>query len=428
MPQLNQLRVVARRLAHCVLERCDVRHLRPDVTVYHAQAVGDPLVVQQFRCSKQLGAVQTELRVVAPARRPLARAARAEPQPDPDEGFQPFLACDAQDLVQLFEFLDDQNHPFAQAQTEQCEADELRILVPVAYDERLRRVVDGKGRHQLRFRPSLEPELELAPGIDDLLHNLAQLVHLDREHTLITGAVPELLDRVPERKIHRAHPVPQQVLEPDEQGEPEPAFFRLRHDAHEVDVLVRILVRVHQQMAVCSHAQIPDPPPIDVVRRDGVGDAPGCAWPRTAVAHECARVSRSQAAEAGNAARNASSDQTRARAHCQWARRPIGDGGWDGWEIRVAGRCGGACVKRRLQLMHRAIRRARRSTPISSPRRCAPCYSARVDAPRRTAHEPSQSSHVLPPHSRGALRRRARIRLGMDTERGACALRRGGID
>ena len=72
---------------------------------------------------------------------------------------------------------------------------ELGVLVPVANDDALRVVVDGKGGKQLGLAAGLDSKMVRQPGIDDLLHHFPQLIDLDREYPPVLIAIAELRDR-----------------------------------------------------------------------------------------------------------------------------------------------------------------------------------------------------------------------------------------
>ena len=83
--------------------------------------------------------------------------------------------------------------------------------------------------------PHSSPKWYSAPGVEDFLHDLAQLVDLDREHAAVRLLVAGLRDGAGERLADRLHAVAQQVLEADDQREAEALFARLLHDGHHVD-------------------------------------------------------------------------------------------------------------------------------------------------------------------------------------------------
>ena len=67
--------------------------------------------------------LEPELRVLAAARRPFARAFAVQPHPDADQRLDAHLLGDPQRLLQLLEFLDDDDDRLAEAAAEhaRCE-------------------------------------------------------------------------------------------------------------------------------------------------------------------------------------------------------------------------------------------------------------------------------------------------------------------
>ena len=75
----------------------------------------------------------------------------------------------------------------------------------------------------------------LRARVENFLHDLAQLVDLDRKHAAVWLLVAGLRDGAGERLADRLHAVAQQVLEPDDQRETEALFARLVDHGHHVD-------------------------------------------------------------------------------------------------------------------------------------------------------------------------------------------------
>ena len=164
----------------------------------------------------------------------LPRALAQQPRADADQRLDAELLGDGDDLAQLLELLDDHDDLLAQLGAEQRHADEAGVLVAVADDQAADLVLQRQAGEQLRLAADLEAEVERLARIQDFLHHLAQLVHLDREHAAILALVIELGDRVAERQVDRLHPVAQDVLEPDQHRELQPAAFGLLDDIGQV--------------------------------------------------------------------------------------------------------------------------------------------------------------------------------------------------
>ncbi len=92
------------------------------------------------------------------------------------------------------------------------------VLDAVADEQRL--VVDVRqARDQLGLRAALEAHAVRPAGVEHLLDDLVQLVHLDRVDAAIDVAVARLGDRRCERLVEPPHPGAQHVLEADQHGE-----------------------------------------------------------------------------------------------------------------------------------------------------------------------------------------------------------------
>ena len=74
MPELGELGVITGRFAHRALDRRDIRHLRADMEMNELETMREPGRLQHFARGDETGGVETELRVLAAARRPFAGA------------------------------------------------------------------------------------------------------------------------------------------------------------------------------------------------------------------------------------------------------------------------------------------------------------------------------------------------------------------
>ena len=72
--ELGQFRVIARRFAHGAFDRGNIRHLRADMEMNELETMRESRRFQHLARRDQAGGVETELRVLAAARRPFARA------------------------------------------------------------------------------------------------------------------------------------------------------------------------------------------------------------------------------------------------------------------------------------------------------------------------------------------------------------------
>ena len=190
--ELAKLCVIARRFAHRALDRRNVRHLRSDMEMNELEAMRQTGVFQHLTCSNEIGRVETELRVLAAARRPFAGAFAVQAHANADVRFDADFFRSANGLLKLFQFFDDNDDRFAEFAAKQRNANESGIFVAVADDQALRVLVHGERGDQFRFAAGFEPEVKLLAGIDNLFDDFAQLIDLDRENAAILIAITEL--------------------------------------------------------------------------------------------------------------------------------------------------------------------------------------------------------------------------------------------
>ena len=95
-------------------------------------------------------------------------------------------------------------------------------------------LLQRQAREQLGLAADLQAEIKRLARVEDLLHHLAQLVHLDGEHAAVLALVIELGDGVAERQVDGLHAVAQDVLESDQQRELQPARLGLLDDIGQV--------------------------------------------------------------------------------------------------------------------------------------------------------------------------------------------------
>src|SRR5579872_209637 len=107
MAELEQLRVVHRRLTNGALDRLNVRDLRADVEVEQLERGLHLRLAQDLDGFENLGGGETELRVLAAGRRPFARAFRQEADADADPRLDVHLRGDLCDRAQLRQLLGD---------------------------------------------------------------------------------------------------------------------------------------------------------------------------------------------------------------------------------------------------------------------------------------------------------------------------------
>ena len=271
--ELAELGVKARRLTHRALDRADVRHLRTHVKMHELERVGEPFAFQQFARRHQFRRADAKFRVLSTARRPFPRTLRREAHANADHRFHAHLLGNAQNLGELLDLLHHEDDLFAELAAEQRVLDEELVLVAVADDERFRIAMNGQRRNQLRFAACLDAKMVGRTRVHDLLHDFAQLVHLNREDAAIFVAVVRLLHRRDEGLVDRLDTIAQQILEAQHERKSEPARLRLVDQFHDVDIR-RPTHRMHLDIPAVVDRKIARPPTVDIVEGNGGGDIP----------------------------------------------------------------------------------------------------------------------------------------------------------
>jgi hypothetical protein len=90
---------------------------------------------QRITRRDEIRGAQSELRVLAAAERPLARALRREAYAHSNPRLDARLARHREDVVQLLDFLNDEDHALSEPRAEQRVLDKGGVLVAVADDE-----------------------------------------------------------------------------------------------------------------------------------------------------------------------------------------------------------------------------------------------------------------------------------------------------
>ena len=97
--------------------------------------------------------------------------------------------------------------------------------------------MDGECGDHLRLAPGLDAEVVGNAGVDDLLHDLAELVHLDREDAAVVVLVTAFRNGAGKGFVETAHTVAQEVVATDQQRKTETALLGLVDQFHQVDLL-----------------------------------------------------------------------------------------------------------------------------------------------------------------------------------------------
>src|SRR5207245_10354232 len=86
-----------------------------------------------------------------------------------------------------------------------------------------------------------QPERIRLSSIQNLFHHFAQLVDLDRKNPPVVSLIAELLDRIPESKVHRFHPVPKNILKSNQQRKSQHTPLGLLDHIAQIDMRASLL-------------------------------------------------------------------------------------------------------------------------------------------------------------------------------------------
>src|SRR6266571_2329639 len=76
-------------------------------------------------------------------------------------------------LLELFQFLDDDDNQFPKFAAEQCDSNKRLVLVTVANNQTLRVLVHRERGDKFRFAAGFESEMKLLASIDNLFDDFA---------------------------------------------------------------------------------------------------------------------------------------------------------------------------------------------------------------------------------------------------------------
>ena len=243
--------------------------------VKQLEAMTETLGLHHLRGREQFRSAEAELRVLAAALRPLARAFGVQPGADADERFHADLFGNREYVAKFFQLLHDHDDALAELDAEQRHPDEAGVLVAVADDQAAHLVLQGETGEQLRLAADFETEVELLARVEDLLHDFAQLVHFDRKHAAILALKIELLDRRAEGEVDGLDPMAKDVLETNQQRELQTARLRLLRYVADFDARAVLLKRAGHDMSGFVDVEVFRSPARDVVQVSRSLDAPG---------------------------------------------------------------------------------------------------------------------------------------------------------
>jgi hypothetical protein len=151
--------------------------------------------------------------------------------------------------------------------SEKRHADVAGVLVAVADDQRFGIAVHREAGEDLRLRSDFESVVERLAGVEDLFHDLAQLVHLDREHAAIHRLVFLLGDRADEGVVERLDAMPQKILKADQQRSAEAHGLGFAEDVDDRNGDTALLERSHGEVTARSDAEVTTDPTVEHVQR-----------------------------------------------------------------------------------------------------------------------------------------------------------------
>ncbi len=178
-----------------------------------------------------------------------------------------------QDQIELGVFLNDGDDLAADFLGQHHHLDVFVVLEAVADDGRL---VVGDRQHgqQFGFGAGLQPEMIGPAELENLLHHLALLVHLDGIDAAVIALVIVLGDGALERLVHLAQAMLENFGEADQDGQRDAAQLEFFDQFAQVDAARGFLAGVHPQVTVRADRKIAFTPTGDVVKFAGVGDGP----------------------------------------------------------------------------------------------------------------------------------------------------------
>ena len=211
---LGKLRVKTGGFADGALDGADVGNLRADMEVDELETMRESCGVEHVAGLDQVSCGETELGILAAAGGPFARAFGEEANAQADHRLDFHVLRNAEDVGQLLEFFHNEDDFFSELAAEERAADEARVLVAITDHEAFGIGVDREGCEEFRLAPCLNAEMPWLASVEDFLHDLAELVDLDREHTSIGCCVVGLRYCAGECLVDRLDAVAKKVVEP----------------------------------------------------------------------------------------------------------------------------------------------------------------------------------------------------------------------
>src|SRR6185503_1456232 len=112
------------------------------------------------------------------------------------------------------------------------------------------------------------------PEVEDLLDDLALLIHLDRIHAAVATLVLVLRDGAVKRRMDVAETMLEDVGEPDKHGKADPAHLQPIDELLQVDGARLVLGWMDLKMPLAVNGKVAVAPPGDFVELAGIVDGP----------------------------------------------------------------------------------------------------------------------------------------------------------
>src|ERR1043166_825314 len=197
------------------------------------------------------------------------------PRAHADERLDTELPGHGDDLAQFLQLLDDHDDLLPQLGAKESDTDKVGVLVTVANNEAAKLALQREAGEQFRFAAYLQAEVKDLARVQDLFHDLAELVHLDREHAAVSALVIELGDGVAEGHVDGLDAVAQDVLKANQDRELQSAHPGLFDHIGQIHSRAGVAQRFGHDAAGFIDVEVFGPPAMNVVQVAGVLDAPG---------------------------------------------------------------------------------------------------------------------------------------------------------
>ena len=242
--------------------------------VEQLQVVEQVGLLQGLDRGEEFGDGQAKFRLGADGAAPASGAAAGELGSDPDKGCGAQLLAGLDDPFDLVGLLDHDHRLAAEASGEDGRLDVALILVAVADQQRLGVIHQGEGDQQFRLAAGLQTEVPALAAGHELLDDMALLVALHGEDPLVATGVAVLSNGALKGGVQSLEPVFEDVVEADQQGEPEAATFQALDEIQEIQAAAPLPFGLHADVAAGVDREIGIPPAVDAVEGCAVGRAP----------------------------------------------------------------------------------------------------------------------------------------------------------